>query len=181
VFGGLDDDPAAVVEAFAPGAAGDLMEIAGAEDAGFFAVEFAEAGEEDGADGDIDADAEGIGAADDFEQALLGELLDEHAVFGEEPGVMDADAVFEPARMFGAVGAVERKTLAMASAMAFFWSRVQTLTLVKSWALWAASSLGEMDDVDGAFVFRHELLEGLGERRLDVGVPAGRAGRWIGP
>jgi hypothetical protein len=30
----------------------------------------------DGADGDVDADAEGVGAADDFEQAAGGEFFD---------------------------------------------------------------------------------------------------------
>ena len=107
VFGGLDHDPAAVVESFASGAAADLVEIAGAEDDGFLSVEFAEAGEEDGADGDIDADAEGIGAADDFEETALGELFDEDAVFGEQAGVMNADAVFKPGADAGTVGAGE--------------------------------------------------------------------------
>ena len=50
-----------------------------------------------GADGDIDADAEGVGAADDLQQAFLGELLDEDPVAREQAGVMHADPVAEPA------------------------------------------------------------------------------------
>src|SRR5690606_38250471 len=98
-----DDDVALVVVALASGASGDLAEIADAEDGGFAAVVFPELGEDDGANRNVDADAEGVGAADDFEQALLRELFDEDAVFREEAGVVDADAVAEPAAHFLAV------------------------------------------------------------------------------
>jgi len=57
------------------------------------AVVLAQLGEQHGADRDVDADAERVGAADDLEQALLREPLDEQAVLGEHPGVVHADAV----------------------------------------------------------------------------------------
>ncbi len=73
---------AAVVEALAPGAPGDLLEVAHAEDGRLLAVVLAELREEHRADGDVHADAERVGPADDREQALLRELLDEEAVLG---------------------------------------------------------------------------------------------------
>ena len=48
--------------------------------------------------GHVDADAEGVGAADDLEQPGLGQPLDEAAVLREHPGVVDADAVAHEAR-----------------------------------------------------------------------------------
>ncbi len=69
------------------------MEIAGAEDPGLLPVELAQPGEHHRADGHIDADAQGVGAADDLEQPLLGELLDEQPVLGQETGVVQSDAV----------------------------------------------------------------------------------------
>ncbi|MGC4071077.1 MAG: hypothetical protein QM760_00875 [Nibricoccus sp.] len=107
VLGGLDDDVADVVVALAAGAAGDLAEIADGENAGFLAVVFEKLGEDDGADGDVDADTEGVGAADELEKPFLRELLDEDAVAREQAGVVDADAVAEPALHFLSVGAVE--------------------------------------------------------------------------
>ena len=107
VFRRLGDDVAFVVVALAAGAAGDLAEIAHGEDGGLLAVIFPELREDDGTDRDVDANAEGVGAADEFEQAFLRELLDEDTIFREEPGVVDADAVTEPAAHFLAVGAVE--------------------------------------------------------------------------
>ena len=92
MFWGEGDDEADVVESLTAGASTDLMEVAGGEDAGFDAAVFAQLGEEHGADRHVDADAEGIGAANDFEHAFLCELLDQHAVFWQEPCVVQADA-----------------------------------------------------------------------------------------
>ena len=76
VVGRLDDDVAAIVVTFSTRASGDLAKVAHAENRGLLAVVFPELGEEDGADRDVDADAEGVGAADDFEQAAGGEFFD---------------------------------------------------------------------------------------------------------
>src|SRR5690606_28288813 len=92
VLGGLADDEALGVESGAAGAAGDLVELPGAQAAGAAAVVFGQAREDDGSDGDVDADAEGVGAADDGQQALLGESFDQAPVFGEHARVVDADA-----------------------------------------------------------------------------------------
>ena len=82
------DDIAVVVEAFAACASTDLVEVAGGEDAGFDAAIFTELGEEHGADRHVDADAEGIGAANHFEHAFLSELLDQHSILGQQTRVV---------------------------------------------------------------------------------------------
>ena len=68
------------IEAGAPRAAGDLMKLARPQAALLVAVELGEAGEQHGVDGNVDAHAQGVGTADDGQQALLGELLDQQAV-----------------------------------------------------------------------------------------------------
>ncbi len=110
VLGRLRHHPAAVVKPLAARAAGDLVKIARAQDAGLLAVEFAQLGEEHGADGDVDADAQRVRAADDFEQPLLRQLLDQDAVFGQQPGVMQPDAVPQPFLDVRPVGAGELET-----------------------------------------------------------------------
>lgn len=168
VFGCLGDDPAAVIEALAAGAPGDLVKIASGEDADLLAVEFGEAGKQDGADGDVDTDAEGVGSADDFEQAALGELFDEHAVLGEKPGVVEADAVAEPALDLGAVGAGELEALNGGGDGGFLLAR----THIEAGEILGALrgvGLGEMDDVNGGLAAFHEEFEGFGEGRFRVG------------
>ena len=97
MLGRLRHDAAAVVEALAAGAPGDLLEVAHAEDAGLLAVELAELREEHGADRDVDADAQRVGAADDLEQALLRQLLDEQPVLRQQARVVEPDAVAQEA------------------------------------------------------------------------------------
>ena len=55
------------------------------------AVVLRQPGEEHGPDRHVDADAQGVGAADDGEQPCLGELLDEPPVARQQPGVVHAD------------------------------------------------------------------------------------------
>ena len=69
VVGRLGDDRADGVVAGAARAAGDLVELAGLERAGARAVVLGQRGEQHGADRHVDADAEGVGAADDLAAA----------------------------------------------------------------------------------------------------------------
>ena len=169
---GLGHHEALVVEPLAPGAPGDLVEVAGGEDRRLLAVELAEAREEHGADRHVDADAEGVGAADDLEQAALGELLDEHAVLRQQAGVVDADPLLEPLADVGAVGARE------AEARDRLAHRVLLLAGAEVQAREVLGAvrgvlLGEVDDVDRRLAFRDELLQGLGQRDLGIGVLEG--------
>jgi len=107
VLGRLDDHGAAIVEALAPGAPADLEKIADAEDGGLLPVVLAELGEEHGANGNVDADAEGVRPADDLEEALLRQLLHQKPILGEQARVVHADTVANELGELFPVGAVE--------------------------------------------------------------------------
>ena len=98
VLGCLDDDAARGVEAGPSRPSRDLVELADLQQPGLLAVVLGQRGEHDRADRHVDADAEGVGAADDLEQAGLGELLDQPPVFGEHARVVHADAVPDQSR-----------------------------------------------------------------------------------
>ena len=98
VVGRHHDDGAGGVEPGATRAAGDLVELAGAELPHPLSVVFGERRDQHGADRHVDADAERVGAADHPQQAALGERLDEPAVPGQHAGVMHADAGADVAR-----------------------------------------------------------------------------------
>ena len=67
VLGGHRDHVAVVIEALAACASADLMEVAGGKDPGFDAAIFAKLGKQHGTYRYVDADAECIGAANQFE------------------------------------------------------------------------------------------------------------------
>ena len=103
----LRDHEATLVEPLPPGPAGDLQKIAHAEDAGLLAVELAELREQHGPDRDVHPDPQRVGAADDLQESLLRQALDEQAVPRQEAGVVDADPVAQESLKFLAVGRVE--------------------------------------------------------------------------
>ena len=172
MLGGLGHHVAAVVEPLAPGPARDLVEVAGGEDGRLLPVELAEAREEHGADGDVDADPERVRAADDLEQAPLGELLHEDAVLGEEAGVVEADPLLEPLADVGAVGAREAEVRDRGGHRVLLLARREVQAREVLGAV-RGVRLREVDDVDGRLLLRDELLEGLGEGDLGVGVLEG--------
>ena len=186
VLGRLRHHEAAVVEALAPGAPGDLVEVARGEDGRLLAVELAEPREEHRADGHVDADAEGVGAADDLEQAALGELLDQHAVLRQQARVVQADALLEPLADVGAVRAGEAEALDRLRDRVLLLARAE----VEAGEVLRAVRrvlLREVDDVDRRLALGDELLERLGQRdlrsRRTRAAPAARRtsrSRWAG-
>ena len=82
VLGGERHHHALGVEARPSRTAYDLVELARAQAAHLGAVELGELGEHHRVDGHVDAHAEGIGAADDRQQPLLGQTFHEH---GKDP------------------------------------------------------------------------------------------------
>jgi hypothetical protein len=98
VLGREHDDVAVGVVAGAARAARDLVEFARAETAHAGAVVLRQLGDEHGADRHVDADAQGVGAADDAQQPLLGERLDEAPIARQHAGVVHADARAHEAR-----------------------------------------------------------------------------------
>ena len=107
MLGRQSHDVARFVEAFASGTTGDLLEITDRQDAYFLTVVFAQLAEEHGSDRHVDAHAQRVGAADQFQHAALGELFDQQAVARQKPSVMDADAVPEQFQHFLAVRTAE--------------------------------------------------------------------------
>ena len=97
VLGGLGDDVALGVEAGASRAAHDLVELARVEVAHAPPVELGERGEHHGVDGNVDAHAQRVRAADDGQQPLLGELLHQKAVTRQHSGVVHAHAAAQEA------------------------------------------------------------------------------------
>ena len=165
VLGGLHDDRAAGVEPGPAGAPGDLVELARLEHPLARPVELHQPGEQHRADRHVDADAEGVGAADDLEQAVLGELLDQPAVPRQHPRVVHADAGRGP----GSTGcarspAVNRKP-PIRSAMAARSALTRALEGHQRLGLLERRCLGEVHDVDRRLVGREQLLDGLGQGR----------------
>ena len=163
---------AAVVEALPSRAPGDLVEVARGEHRGLLPVELAEPGEEHRADGHVDAHPQGVGAADDLEQAGLGELLDEHPVFGQQAGVVQANALLEPLADVGTVGASEAEPGDRGShrVLLFAGTEVEAREILRALR---RVFLREVHHVDRRLVLRGELVQGLGQRDLGVGVLEG--------
>ena len=107
VLGSLPHDPALIIKTFASRATGYLMKITRGQNRDFFAVEFREAGEEDCSNGNIHADAESVRPANDFQEALLRELLDEDAIFWKQSGMMKTNSVTQVFLHVGAIRTVE--------------------------------------------------------------------------
>ena len=168
MLGRLDDDVAGRVEAGPARAAGDLVELADPQDPLPAAVELRETGEQHGPDRDVDADAEGVGAADDGEQAGLGELLDQPPVARQHPGVVDADPAAQQLGQRLAEAGAEPEAgqplldLVLGGALLV---EPSTLGVEQRGRVLDGVLLGEVHDVDRGLVGAHQLLERLGERR----------------
>ena len=130
-------------------------------------VEFGQFGEQDRSDGDVDADPEGVGARDDLEAPLLGQLFDQQPVSGQQPGVVNADAETEEAFELAAVrcfeaGVADRLADRLAFGPAGQTHRGQAL------GQFGAVVAGEVDDVDRGAAGVDEVLNGFVERRFAV-------------
>ena len=97
MLGCLGDHHALGIEARATGATSDLMKLTGAQATHLVTVELGERGEHHGVDGYVDADAERIGTADDGQQALLRQALDQQAIARQHASMVHADAAAEQA------------------------------------------------------------------------------------
>ena len=91
----LHHHPAAVIESLPPRAPRDLVKVARTQYPRLLPVVFAELREEHRADRHIDSHAQRVRAADHLQQPALRELLGEHAIFRQQPRVMQPDPVPE--------------------------------------------------------------------------------------
>ena len=92
VLGRLNHHGTGGIEARASRASGNLVELAGTQTAATGTVELRQRRNQHGTNRHVNAHAQGIGTADNLEQTLLGQLLDEAAVLGQHAGVVNTDA-----------------------------------------------------------------------------------------
>ena len=111
VLGCLGNHHTLGVKARTAGATGNLMKLAGAQTTHLVAVELGERGEHHGMDGHVDADAERIGAADDGQQALLCQALDQQTIARQHASMVHADAASKQALENLAKGRGEARAL----------------------------------------------------------------------
>ena len=167
MLGRLGDDAPLVVEPLPAGPPADLLEVADGEDPHLRAVELRQLREEDGPDRDVHPDAERVGPADDVEEPLLGELLDQQAVARQEPRVVDTDAEREePAELL----AVRRDEAPPRHDLPDLLPLLLAPDLDAGERLrqLGALALREVDDVDRALLLVEEVLDRLVERHLAV-------------
>ena len=166
VLGGLCDDAPFGVEAGTPCATCNLVELARVEAAHVAPVELGELGEKHGVDGDVDAHAERVGAADHGEQSLLGELLHQEPVARQHAGVVHAHSREDEALQGLAKGGGEAHPLD---------GFLQGLTLLLGGDAIARERLRaleggllrEVHDVERRVTIAKRQLHGALERRLD--------------
>ena len=163
----LHDDGALGVVARAAGAAGDLVELAGLEDALARAVVLDQAGHQHRADGHVDAHAEGVGAADDLEQARLRQALDQAAVLRQHARVVDADALAHELRQDAAEGRGEAEVTDL-GADALLLLRTEQFEPRQRLRPFDGLALGEMHDVDRSLSVLEQLAEGVVDRGVHV-------------
>ncbi len=163
----LRHHPADVVEALAAGASADLVKVARAEDARLLPAEFAELREEHGADGHINAHAQRVRAADHLEQATLRQLLHQHAILRQQPGVVQTDPVLQPFPNFRSIRAAELEPLQGLRDRRLFLAGAD----VRAHEILGAFRrvrLGEMDDIDRPLAAGDEGFQRLRQRRLRI-------------
>ena len=116
-------------------------------------------------DGHVDPHAQGVGAADHGQQALLGELLHEQPVAGEHAGVVDAHAAQQEALQGLAEAGVEALA---ADGLLHLLALLLGGDPVARERLGAPHGvgLGEVHDVDGGVAVAQGELHGCLERRV---------------
>ena len=165
----LRDDVPHIVVSLAPRAPADLVEVPCGQDRRLLTVVLAQPREEHRADGHVDADSERVRAADNLEQTLLRELFDQDAVLRQQSGVVQTNAVAQPAFEFRPVRTQEAKTFQRAGDRRFFVLGANVDARERLCAL-GRGGLCEVHDVQRPLAARHQTFQGLRERRLGVGV-----------
>ena len=167
VLGRLHHDVPDRVVAGAARAAGDLLELAHLELALTGPVVLRQPAEQHRPDGHVDADAERVGAADDLEQALLRQRLDESPVPRQHPGMVHAHTHPDQPRQRLAERRREPEVAQrIGDDVALRTGR--DLDAGQRLRALEGRDLGEVHDVDRRLSGLDELLERLLHRRRDV-------------
>src|SRR5437899_358677 len=167
MFRRLHNNPAAVIETFAPGASANLMKIARAQNGGLLAIVLAEFREKHCSDRNVDADSECIGAGNDLKQSLLRQLLHQHTIFWEQTGMMQSNPVPQPFFDLRSVRAAELEALQGARDSALFLARAdidagEILRALRRF------QLREMNYVNRSFASGRQCFECLSQSGLGV-------------
>ena len=168
MLGCLHDHGACRVEAGPARPAGDLVELARLQQPGFGPVVLGQRGEQHGADRHVDADAEGIGAADDLEQARLGQRLHQPPVAGQHARVVHADAVPDQPRQRLAEARGEPEVADQAGDRVLLRAGAH-VDAHQRLRLLDRGGPGEVHHVDRRLLGRQQLLERLVQRGEHVG------------
>ena len=167
MFGGLGYHVADGVETSAARAARDLVELAAAQHSLAPTVEFRQGTEQHGADGNVDADPQGVSATDHRQQSALGQLFHQPSVTRQHPGVVDPNPAAEQLGQRRPETTGERKP--RDSLFQLLRDRGTGLAhhplTEQGCRLFDGRSLGGVDDVDGRLVGFDDLRDGLVERR----------------
>jgi hypothetical protein len=169
VLRGLHDHGPGGIEARPPGATGDLVELASTQLAHLRAVELGERREQHRANRHVDADSEGVRAANHLEEALLRELLDEPAVLGQHSGVVHADARTDETGQRAAEVGREAEVADRHCDLVALLPRGD-LHARERLRAFEGRELGEVHDVDGGLVGLQQVFDRLVHRRRGVGV-----------
>ena len=153
-----------VVEALPSRTSGDLGELAIRQDPHARPVVLAQLGEQHRADRHVDADAERVGATDDLEQPVLGELLDEQPVLRQQAGVVDADAGGDEAPQVLADRRVEAEPVERLANGVLLGpaERIEGEVVLRRFG---GLLLREVDEVDRRLAARQQLLDAVVQRR----------------
>ena len=156
----LYPDVALVVEALPARPPGDLRELPVPQQACRYAVVLAELREQHGAYGYVHPHAEGVGTADQLQEARLGQLLDQEPVAGEHPGMVQAYPVANEALQVLAYGGVEPEAAHLLAhrCLLLLCEHVDAAEVL---GFLGCGLLGEVDDVDGRTVGVDELDDRL--------------------
>ena len=179
VIGRLHQHHALGVEARPAGATGDLVELARVEPAHPMTVVLDERRQKHRVDGHVDAHAQGVGAADDREQALLGKLFNQQTVAREHARMVHAHAASEQALQGFAEGGGEARSLAgFLDALALLLGghavAGQGLCRVER------SVLREMDNVNGGLALAQGQLDRAFHRGIHVFIAQGNGALGVG-
>ena len=177
VVRGLHHDRALGVVARTARATGDLVELAGLENALAGAVVLDQAGHQHRADGHVDAHAQRVGATDDLEQAGLRQSFDQAPVLRQHAGVVDADALAHQLRQDPAEGRREAEITDLFPDPLLLLRGQQFQAGQRLRAL-RGLALRKVHHVNGGLAVGEQLVEGVVDGRVHVmEIQRHRAGR----
>jgi len=160
VLGRLDDHVSDRVEPCSPSTAGDLLELPHLELSLTCPVILRQTAEQDCADGHVDPDAQGVGAAHHLEQSLLGQCLDEAAIARQHPRMVHADTHSDESRQGLAEGRREPEVADRFGDDVAFGARCH-LDAGERLGTVQRRELREVDDIHRCLARLDELLEGF--------------------